>query len=374
MQPEVRHAVFSTEEAAAIRAQTEALLSTDLWRQAPRQQRLLRHIVHATLAGESQRLNGRVLGLEVFDRGPDFDPAIDPIVRVEAGRLRSKLLAHYAGEGAHDLVRIEVPKGGYAARFAFRTDVHLPARQPLAAGIGHFWSLSPPDLLQAQQSFADAVAHDPDYAAAHAWLALAAVNRHALAFDCSLGAIRLACRHVARALALEPESALVHAVHCAVLAWSGRSPQAVDAGRRAVALDPNHADAHALLALALANAMQLAPALAEIDLAMQLNPRPTGYYHWVKGSTLQLLGRDDEARAVYAQSLAMSAFDQFNRIGLASCLLRLGDETRAHEHIEQFRAWFPQRELVYRNRFTDARVRARHAATMQRMGFAELPA
>jgi superkiller protein 3 len=159
-----------------------------------------------------------------------------------------------------------------------------------------------------------------------------------------------------------------------VLAWSGRTPQAVDAGRRAVALDPNHADAHALLALALANAMQLAPALAEIDIAMQLSPTPTGYHQWVKGSTLQLMGREAEARDVYARSLAASAFDQFNRIGLASCLLRLGDETQAREHIERFRAWFPQRELVYRNRFTDAHLRARHAATMQGMGFAELPA
>lgn len=367
-------AEFSAEQAAAVQAQTEALLRTELWRHAPRQQRLLRHIVQATLAGHAQQLNGQVLGREVFDRGPDFDPAIDPIVRVEAGRLRGKLLAHYAGEGAHDPVHIEVPKGGYVARFAFRTPALAPLRKPLSEGIGRFWSLDAPGLLQAQQSFADVVARDPGYAAAHAWLAVAAVNRHALAFDRGDGAIRLARQHAARALALDPELALAHAVHCAVLAWGGPPAQAVAAGERAVALDPNMADAHALLALALANAQRQEPALAAIDIALQLNPGPTGYYYWVKGSTLQLMGRDAEARDVYAASLAASAFDQFNRIGLALCLLRLGDEAQAREHIERFRAWFPQPDLVFRNRFADPGLRARHAAAMQRLGFAELPA
>lgn len=371
--PESCQATFSAEQTRAIEAQLEAMLRSELWRQAPRQQRLLRHIVQATLAGEAPRLNGLALGLEVFDRGSEFDPAIDPIVRVEAGRLRSKLLAHYAGEGAHDPERIDVPKGAYVARFAFHTASLAHARRPLATGIGQFWSLSEQGLLQALRSFADAVAHDLDYAAAHAWLALAAVNRHDFAFDCGDGSIRLARHHVASALSLEPQSALAHAVHCAVLAWSGQPVQAIDAGRRAVALDPNHADGHALLALALANTMQLAPSLAEIELALQLNPGPTGYYHWVKGATLQLMGRDEEARAVYAGSLAASAFDQFNRVGLALCHLRLGDEAQAREQVDRFRAWFPQPDLVYRNRFTDPAVRARHASAMQRLGFSELP-
>ena len=364
---------LSAEQARAIQVQTETLLCTELWRQAPRQQRLLRHIVQATLAGDALSLSGRVVGHAVFDRGPDFDPAIDPIVRVEAGRLRSKLLAHYAGPGAQDPVRIDVPKGGYRASFVFRGALPAQPRVPLASGIGQFWSLSAQGLLQAQQSFANVLAHDPDYAAAHAWLAVAALNRHAFGFDLTNGAILLAREHVARALALEPASALAHATHCAVLAWSGQTEQAIDAGRRAVAQDPNHADAHALLALALANALQFEPALAEIDLALQLNPGPTGYYYWIKGSTLQLLGRDGEAHAVYAESLARSAFDQFNRIGLALCLLRRGERALAREQVERFRAWFPHSELVYRNRFTDLKLRARHAAAMQGLGFVELP-
>ena len=98
-QPQQR---WTEAQTAAIRAQLARLLEGASLRSAPRQQRLLRHIVEATLAGDADRLKGYTLGVEVFDRGADFDPNVDPIVRIEAGRLRSKLLAHYAGEGADD--------------------------------------------------------------------------------------------------------------------------------------------------------------------------------------------------------------------------------------------------------------------------------
>jgi len=59
----------------------------------------------------------------VFQRPPDYDPKVDPIVRVQAGRLRSKLGEYYATEGAHDLVVIQIPKGAYAPVFGARNVV-----------------------------------------------------------------------------------------------------------------------------------------------------------------------------------------------------------------------------------------------------------
>ena len=53
-----------------------------------------------------------MLGTQVFDRGPDFDPTTDAIVRVEIARLRSKLRDYYAEEGRADPLRIDIPKGG----------------------------------------------------------------------------------------------------------------------------------------------------------------------------------------------------------------------------------------------------------------------
>ncbi|WP_341892313.1 tetratricopeptide repeat protein [Variovorax sp. YR752] len=386
-----RRAAFSAVEVCAIQAQTEALLRTELWRQAPRQQRLLRHIVQATLADDAQRLHGQVLGREVFDRGPDFDPTVDPIVRVEAARLRAKLLSHYAGAGAHDAVWIEVPKGGYAARFVFRAPDAIAAetaapdllawlpgptqaarREPLAGGIAAFWSLDAPGLEQAQQRFADAVARDPGYAAAHAWLAVAAINRHAFTLDLTDASLHLARHHASRALALAPDLALAHATHCAVMTWGGQPDVGIAAGQRALAIDPNYADAHALLSLALACSLRLQDALAEVDLALQLAPHPPGYVYWVKGMTLQMMDRDAQARGVYAEGLAASPSHPWCRIGLALSLLRTGQIEQAHEQVECFRRWFPHPQLLFRNRFLGTEVRARHAVAMGRLGFVAL--
>jgi hypothetical protein len=57
------------------------------------------------------------IATEVFGRPPDFDPHIDATIRVQAGRLRSKLAEYYAGEGAQDPILVELPKGSYALTF-----------------------------------------------------------------------------------------------------------------------------------------------------------------------------------------------------------------------------------------------------------------
>ncbi len=57
------------------------------------------------------------IATEVFGRPPDFDPHLDSTIRVQAGRLRSKLAEYYAAEGAHDHLLVELPKGNYALSF-----------------------------------------------------------------------------------------------------------------------------------------------------------------------------------------------------------------------------------------------------------------
>jgi adenylate cyclase len=149
-----QQALHDEEQIAAVRAQLARLLDASDLRRSPRMQRLLRHIVEATLAGDGERLKGYTLAVEVYDRGADFDPNLDPIVRIEAGRLRAKLLAYYSAEGASDAVRIDVPKGSYKARFAFaRTHpgpVQANSQQaallpgPLTQAIAAAPSLQPP--------------------------------------------------------------------------------------------------------------------------------------------------------------------------------------------------------------------------------------
>jgi serine/threonine-protein kinase len=79
--------------------------------------RFLRYVVEETLAGRASGIKEQVLGLEVFDRGQDFNPRLDPIVRVQARNLRSRLAKYYEGPGAMDPIRIELPKGTYIPVF-----------------------------------------------------------------------------------------------------------------------------------------------------------------------------------------------------------------------------------------------------------------
>ena len=100
-------------ERSQIDACLAKILASPQFAQSERQRRFLRYIVTETLAGRTDRLKGYSIGVEVFDRARDFDPAVDAIVRVEAARLRAKLREYYEGEGRGDPVRFDLPKGSY---------------------------------------------------------------------------------------------------------------------------------------------------------------------------------------------------------------------------------------------------------------------
>ena len=104
-----------------IRTELERLLQSQIFEQAGRSTEFLRYVVEETLAGRADRLKGYTIAVAVFDRPADFDAQTDPLVRVEAGRLRRRLMEYYIGEGHDDPVRIELPRGGYEPRFSYPT-------------------------------------------------------------------------------------------------------------------------------------------------------------------------------------------------------------------------------------------------------------
>jgi adenylate cyclase len=108
---------WNEQEEGAIRGQLGTVLESALFAHAERLGRFLKFVVDETLDGRADRLNQYVIALDVFDRDETFDPSIDAIVRVEAGRLRSKLLEYYDELGRDDPIRIELPKRSYAATF-----------------------------------------------------------------------------------------------------------------------------------------------------------------------------------------------------------------------------------------------------------------
>jgi adenylate cyclase len=100
--------------AADVRAALERILASRCFEQAGRSSSFLRFVVEQTLAGQGERLKGYTVAVEVFGRPPDFDAQSDPLVRVEAGRLRRRLIEYYADEGRDDPVRIDLPRGSYS--------------------------------------------------------------------------------------------------------------------------------------------------------------------------------------------------------------------------------------------------------------------
>jgi adenylate cyclase len=81
---------------------------------SPRSRNFLRYIVEETLAGREEGLTQAAIATRVFDRREDFDPTVDPIVRIQAGRLRRSIERYYLLSGSGDRVRIELPRGTYA--------------------------------------------------------------------------------------------------------------------------------------------------------------------------------------------------------------------------------------------------------------------
>lgn len=85
-----------------------------------RRRDLLRYLIEETIAGRSDRLKGFTIAVAVFGRDESFDASSDPVVRLEARRLRSDLDSYYVDAGSQDPVRITIPKGGYVPHFEWQ--------------------------------------------------------------------------------------------------------------------------------------------------------------------------------------------------------------------------------------------------------------
>src|SRR5580698_4684579 len=98
----------------AINAQLERILNSAPFTQADQLRRFLAFIVGELVEGRGPALKEHVIAVRVLRKDATFDPRTDPIVRVQARRLRTKLERYYHDEGANDPLIIELPRGGYA--------------------------------------------------------------------------------------------------------------------------------------------------------------------------------------------------------------------------------------------------------------------
>ena len=118
---------------ADVRAQLQRILSNVLFLRSDRLSRFLSFVVEQTLEGRQSGLKEYQVGVEVCGRSESYDPRTDPVVRVEARRLRSALESYYAQEGQDDPILISLPKGGYVPSFAQRHAIRLANQEPKLA-------------------------------------------------------------------------------------------------------------------------------------------------------------------------------------------------------------------------------------------------
>lgn len=98
-------------------AELEIILRSPTFDRSERLQKFLRYICELTLKGEAPRINEYLIGSEVFQKGPGYNPNEDSIVRRQAHALRKKLHEYYEGEGKGRPIKIELPVGRYVPAF-----------------------------------------------------------------------------------------------------------------------------------------------------------------------------------------------------------------------------------------------------------------
>ncbi|MCY1740988.1 hypothetical protein [Ensifer sp. SL37] len=126
-----------TIDATAVRAQLDRITGSAQFDVPDRARRFLVYIVEETLVGRAQRIKAYSIATEVFGRDATFEPQMDPIVRIEAARIRKALERYYLLSGQNDPVVLTIPKGSYVPIFSLRehgqaTDAESASNMPEA--------------------------------------------------------------------------------------------------------------------------------------------------------------------------------------------------------------------------------------------------
>lgn len=143
---------MSPEKASLVRAELELIVKSQFFRRSDRHVRFLRFVCEETLNGESGQLNEYLIAHRVFDRGADYSPGEDSVVRRQAYTLRQKLQDYYTSEGKADIVRIELPLGRYVPTFHFQDQTAQAREHPEETAASPTTTLVAEQLVRVEQS------------------------------------------------------------------------------------------------------------------------------------------------------------------------------------------------------------------------------
>ncbi len=124
---------LSDAQQQAILAEMATVLAGPSFRTSKRCQEFLRYVIEETIAGRGEKLKERTVGMELFARGPNYDPSSDAIVRVRASEVRKRLTQHYDQAGRPEALRLELPAGSYVPEFHWTSIEPAPLPAVIAA-------------------------------------------------------------------------------------------------------------------------------------------------------------------------------------------------------------------------------------------------
>lgn len=109
------------------REELRRILDSKYFSNSPKKSRFLEFVAEQTLIGNGDKLNEYMIGVDVYERGVDFDPQRDPIVRVQAYEIRRLLKKYYDEDGKGNAIRMDLPSGHYVPVFARNAEEEAPS-------------------------------------------------------------------------------------------------------------------------------------------------------------------------------------------------------------------------------------------------------
>ena len=310
--PDLRRPRLERPSSGLVEAALDRVLSSSALQRSPRLRRFLDHIVRHSLADSADPLKEYTLGVEVFERGIRFDPRDNAIVRVEALRLREKLLEYYGSEGASDPVVIELPRGAYRPIF------HVLERPPAAIlddpealcwqAESLILTARPEPIARARRFLQQAIQRWPARADLHTTLAAAtlmAIEVEALAPSEGVALLRHAAQ---QAIALDARRGDAHGLAAIPDVRCEDKTPAIEGAREALEYAPRNPLAHYWAASVYGAALRMGELLAHNQMAVRLRPHELFFQTW-RAVGLFWAGQADAAQGHLRDILALQPCD-----------------------------------------------------------------
>ncbi len=244
------------------------------------------------------------------------------------------------------------------ARFRRAPTDNLEAYDAFLRAEAYFWRYTQEAHAQARQLYERALALDPQYAAAHASLAVTYLVEWIWQWSQDPQTLDRALVLAQRALALDNSLPVAHRVLGAVYLLHEQYEQAIAEGERALSLDPNDADAYVTLAMILNFVGRLEDAIGLIEQAMRLNLHYPAWYAQQLGIAYRLAGRYEEAAAAHHRALARNPDFLAAHLGLAAIYGETGQEAKARTAVAEVLRINPHFSLEALRRGTPLKDRA----------------